>query len=121
MKTNTLLTLAGAISAARGQLHERAPTPGVVSFPYSQTPATPAQLQKRDDKFLNVALGATYLNYVVNITVGTPPQPVTLSLDTGSSDIILLHQESAYCKALDGDCPSVGYCECPSSGAAHSQ
>ncbi|RFU30051.1 hypothetical protein B7463_g6298, partial [Scytalidium lignicola] len=109
MRTYTLLTLARAISVTRGQLLERAPIPGVVSFPFSQTPATSAQLQRRDGKVVDVSLGATYLNYVVNATVGTPPQPVTLTLDTGSSDIILLHQESAYCEALDGACPSVGY------------
>lgn len=35
--------------------------------------------------------------YLVNITVGTPPQPQTLIIDTGSSDTILIASDASPC------------------------
>jgi hypothetical protein len=109
MKIYTLLlSLTGVIPTTNGQLLGRTPIPGVISLPYSRGPT---QLQKRDDGFVDLPFGATYFNYMVNITVGTPPQPITLSLDTGSSDTILITQESPFCIENAGYCPSVGYCK----------
>lgn len=46
--------------------------------------------------------------YMVNITIGTPAQDLSLSLDTGSSDIWVNVPNSTYC-AGDGDpCSSTG-------------
>lgn len=46
--------------------------------------------------------------YMVNITVGTPAQNVSLSLDTGSSDIWVNVPNSTYCAADDDPCTSTG-------------
>lgn len=45
---------------------------------------------------------------MVNITVGTPAQNVSLSLDTGSSDIWVNVPNSTYCAADDDPCTSTG-------------
>lgn len=103
----SLLALSGLISTGYGKLLDRAPTPGVISLSYSQGPS---QLQRRDGS-VSLPFGAQYLDYIVNITAGSPPQPITLSLDTGSSDTILLKEESAFCEKNAGACPSVGYCK----------
>lgn len=89
------------------QLVPRAPTPGVVSLRYTQRPG---QLHKRDGT-VDLAIGAKSLTNIVNITVGTPPQPITLTLDTGSSDTIVLTKESDFCIKNAGACPSEGYCK----------
>lgn len=46
--------------------------------------------------------------YMVNITVGTPPQNLSLSLDTGSSDIWVNIPNSTYCEKDDDPCSSTG-------------
>lgn len=101
------LAITGVISATSGQLLDRAPIPGVVSVRYSQTSI---QLQKRSG-VVEAAFGSEEAPYIVNITAGTPPQPITVSLDTGSSDLVLVTRESPFCIANAGACPSVGYCK----------
>ncbi|CZR69136.1 uncharacterized protein PAC_19036 [Phialocephala subalpina] len=101
MKLLTLLALTRVISA--NELFNRSPVPGVLALPFSHS----SELDKRD-AFVDLAVGATQANYIVNITVGTPAQPITLSLDTGSSDTILRTSESAFCTTNAGYCPSVG-------------
>jgi hypothetical protein len=103
----SLVALSGLLSTSYGELIGRAPVPGVISLGYSQGPS---QLQRRDGS-VSVPFGAEYLDYIVNITAGSPPQPIFLSLDTGSSDTILLKEESAFCSKNSGICPSVGYCK----------
>lgn len=110
MLNTVLLFLVPILAAVNGELiAERAPTPGVLAMPFS-----PSHLSKRDAT-VDVAFGARYANYIVNITVGTPPQPITLSLDTGSSDTILLTEQSTFCAENDPTnsiyCPNVGYCK----------
>lgn len=42
--------------------------------------------------------GSIGLRYFVNLTVGTPPQPQTVFIDTGSSDTILLAADAPICQ-----------------------
>ena len=53
--------------------------------------------------------------YAASITVGTPPQKLTLQIDTGSSDVWVPVAGSDICDAPaaeDGGCPG-GTCEFP--------
>jgi hypothetical protein len=106
MKLCTVSALIG-LALASNELRSRAPTPGVVSLPFSRV-LSPAQ---KRDSFVDLGFGASYFNYIVNITAGTPAQPITLSLDTGSSDTILLDHESSFCVTNAGFCPQTGYCK----------
>lgn len=49
--------------------------------------------------------------YYANVTVGTPPQDLSLQIDTGSSDVWVPSAQSSYCQntAQEG-CPG-GSCE----------
>lgn len=106
MKLNTALALGGLTCSVLSLLSESS-TPGVLSLPFERRAH---QIQRRDTT-LEVATGSLVFNNIVNITVGTPPQPITLTLDTGSSDTILLNQQSPLCKQYEPWCPSVGYCK----------
>lgn len=65
-----------------------------------------AQLAKRGT--LSVSLG-NYEQlglYVANATVGTPGQPLTFQVDTGSSDVWVPSSSASICKDIkDGGCP----------------
>lgn len=110
-----MFTLAGVFCLTNALFHRApvpAPIPGVISLPYS---LSTKPLLKRGATAVDISMGALFANYIVNITVGTPPQPITLSLDTGSSDTIVLTQQSSYCAKYDPTgtlyCPNVGYCK----------
>lgn len=46
--------------------------------------------------------------YIINMTVGTPGQPFSVQLDTGSSDIWIPSAESNICREEEEDCQSLG-------------
>lgn len=67
-----------------------APEPGTVGFTFEKRriPARNApRLSRRQSKTVSAALDNEILLYLINVTVGTPPQPFSLQVDTGSSDI----------------------------------
>ena len=108
MKYYQLAILGGLFSCIEAIRVERS-IPGVVALPFERRAAP--RLYKRDGRAVNLQLGSLVFNNIINLTVGTPPQPITASLDTGSSDTILLHDKSTYCIQAKGFCPSLGYCK----------
>lgn len=91
-----VLTLAGTALA------------GVVQLDIARR-GTPDLLSRRSDTFTsnlmnNVSAGA----YVTTVEVGTPPQAVTLQLDTGSSDTWVAASNASVCS--NGGC-FYGSCE----------
>ncbi|KAJ5988009.1 Peptidase A1 [Penicillium waksmanii] len=88
-------------------LHKR-DEPAVLGLPISRSERSQA-LQKRSSKVASTALyNVQNVYYMVNITVGTPAQNVSLSLDTGSSDIWVNVPNSTYCAGDDDPCSSTG-------------
>ncbi|OOQ82675.1 aspartic-type endopeptidase opsB [Penicillium brasilianum] len=88
-------------------LHKR-DDPAVFGLAIARSERSQA-LQKRDSKVASTALyNVQNMYYMVNITVGTPAQNVSLSLDTGSSDIWVNVPNSTYCAADDDPCTSTG-------------
>lgn len=46
--------------------------------------------------------------YSTNLTLGNPPQPVEVSVDTGSSDLWVVHSDNPVCGRPQSDCDSLG-------------
>lgn len=92
---------------------------GVVPIPIWKQPASARDHTRRD-----IHSRATVLeqidnsrqrgSYYANITVGTPPQPISVILDTGSSDLWILAKTADVClnpdliKQLPGDVGCIG-------------
>jgi hypothetical protein len=72
--------------------------PVLIDFDKRETWHRP-RLQRRSAADANVFNAQSSLMYLVNITVGTPPQPLQLQLDTGSSDIWIPFASAMPCKA----------------------
>jgi hypothetical protein len=77
------------------------------------------QLQRRDGILPRAGTVSAVLTnaeaeglYFANVTVGTPPQPLQLQIDTGSSDVWVPANTASICShAREGGCPN-GECEC---------
>ncbi|OBT99334.2 hypothetical protein VE01_02698 [Pseudogymnoascus verrucosus] len=92
---------------------------GVVTIPIWKEPASAGDHTRRD-----IHSRATVLqqldnsrqrgSYYANITVGTPPQPISVIIDTGSSDLWILAKTADVClnpsliKQLPGDVGCIG-------------
>jgi len=70
-------------------LSERALPPSTLRFPIRRQASS---LAKRSE-FLSSTLYNDNLYYIIDVGVGTPPQSLLLSLDTGSSDTWVLAPE----------------------------
>jgi hypothetical protein len=57
------------------------------------------RLQRRSAADASVYNAQSSLMYLVNVTVGTPPQPLQLQLDTGSSDVWIPFASALPCRA----------------------
>lgn len=93
MKFSTpTLTIVAALSAAAP-----APSPKVLKVGFTQRINNPTNGTASDPNSLNnpskapsnpvAVLGNQLIEYVVNITLGTPGQPFSVQIDTGSSDL----------------------------------
>ncbi|KAJ6021377.1 hypothetical protein N7540_006881 [Penicillium herquei] len=102
------LAALAALPCANAITLQRRDDPAVLSLPVTRSDRSHA-LQKRSSKTASTSLyNVGNMYYMVNITLGTPPQNLSLSLDTGSSDIWVNVPNSTYC-AADGDvCSSTG-------------
>ena len=80
---------------------------GVLGYDFTKTRINARDLPNLESRYPHVARRAStfqfditneLLLYFINVTVGTPPQPLSLQLDTGSSDIWFPSVQSNICQ-----------------------
>lgn len=85
------------------------PEPGTVGFTFEKkrfaAEDAPRRLTRRQSNTISVGLTNEILLYFINVTVGTPPQPFSLQLDTGSSDIWFPADNADICQQDADNCP----------------
>lgn len=98
MKTSTA-TLVAAVCAFAGLTAAQKVVPvGIKRSSLNQQATAPLARNKRNTYTQSLSNNITGAGYYADITVGTPPQNVSLVLDTGSSDLWLLSSEADLCE-----------------------
>lgn len=98
------LTLAAAILPCTTTANPR-----VVNMDFVKTRTPQPSLQRRAGTILTPLTNNADLQYLANITVGTPPQPFVVAIDTGSSDLWIPSVRSDICQLQD--CSQTGACK----------
>ncbi|KAL8932191.1 MAG: hypothetical protein Q9216_006931 [Gyalolechia sp. 2 TL-2023] len=80
--------------------------PHVVSMNFVKSRIAPHGLQRRDGTVLTSLDNNADLQYLANISIGTPPQDFIVQLDTGSSDLWIPSARSDLCQSQD--CSTTG-------------
>lgn len=82
-----------------------APDPDTVAFKFEkhiQTSQADKKLLRRQDGTFKANLDNYAVLYIINVTIGTPPQEFNLQLDTGSSDLWVPAVDSDICSVQNG-------------------
>ncbi|ETN45289.1 uncharacterized protein HMPREF1541_09120 [Cyphellophora europaea CBS 101466] len=81
-----------------------------MKFDKRRVSAVDSPLRRRQQNTVLAGLDNELALYLINVTVGTPPQPFSLQLDTGSSDIWFPSNNAQICQQDGGqDCPAGTY------------
>ncbi|GLA25131.1 aspartic protease [Aspergillus phoenicis ATCC 13157] len=101
MKSTTLLSLAWATQSAYSlSIHER-DEPATLQFNFERRQIADRSRRKRSTASADLVNLATNLGYTMNLTLGTPGQEVSVTLDTGSSDLWVNGANSSVCPCTD--------------------
>ena len=97
--TALVLTAASILSCLSPVLAVAEPGTLAVNFEKRRVNARDApHLARRQSKTVTATLANEVLLYFINVTIGTPPQPFSLQIDTGSSDIWFPSVEANVCE-----------------------
>ncbi|GKZ37367.1 hypothetical protein AbraIFM66950_008888 [Aspergillus brasiliensis] len=101
MKSTTLLSVAWAAQSAYSlSIHER-DEPAIAQFNFERRQVADRSRRKRSTASADLVNLATNLGYTMNLTLGTPGQEVSVTLDTGSSDLWVNGANATVCPCND--------------------
>ena len=104
--TGFLLVATGLLSSIHSTW--ASPAPGVVGYNFERRLVDVSKaphLARRQSGTVLSSLTNEILLYFINVTVGTPPQPFSLQLDTGSSDLWFPADNADVCQQDMSNCP----------------
>ncbi|KAL2015111.1 hypothetical protein VTK56DRAFT_6298 [Thermocarpiscus australiensis] len=111
MKTAGLLAVAASLAQTVNGLSILARQSGlkVVGLETERRPArNPVHRDRRKRDAVSVGLDNEDTLYFINATIGTPPRPLRLHLDTGSSDLWVNTPSSDLCRSASQQCDFAG-------------
>lgn len=83
---------------------------------HAPDPALNRRFFTRDSVFTSLANDVTQASYVISVKVGTPPQDIDLTIDTGSTDTWVILNTAASCTGVgmpDNNGSAVVLCRTP--------
>lgn len=105
MKGLGLIVVAGTLLSLNDNVVALEKSSGFVSLPFRRR----SGLESRSGTVQNT-LSYGQFTYNVDITLGTPPQTITVQLDTGSSDLVVNSPISDICNTTPSDCGTKATC-----------